>query len=119
MMVLPFPLPTADPHAHGTLNPYAFGAEQLVPPPDELVRLLTGYASLAMSAFITEHNLRAALASRAEVGQAVGILVERHHISEPEAFARPRRASNDHNIKLRHLAHGLAETGTEPGLTPR
>ncbi|MGL5930880.1 MAG: ANTAR domain-containing protein [Dermatophilaceae bacterium] len=49
-------------------------------------------------------QLKAALASRAEIGQAVGILMARHGCGAEEAFASLRKASNDTNVRLADLA---------------
>jgi AmiR/NasT family two-component response regulator len=56
-------------------------------------------------------NLLSAMAGRRKIGEAVGILIERHRVSENAAFATPRKASQDHNIELRELARRLVETG--------
>jgi len=48
------------------------------------------------------------------VGQAMGILIERHRIVSEEAFHMLRRASQDHNVKLREVAMRVIETGAEP-----
>ena len=51
-----------------------------------------------------EQHLRRAITSHEEIGQAVGILVERHRWTPTTAFERLKRASQDHNIKLREVA---------------
>lgn len=59
-------------------------------------------------------NLRFAVESHRLIGQATGILVERHHLRPGEAFERLRRASQNRNLKLRDLAARVIETGTDP-----
>jgi hypothetical protein len=59
-------------------------------------------------------NLEVAIQSHRHIGQAIGILVERHRITPAEAFAMLKRASQDRNIKLRELASRVIETGAEP-----
>ena len=61
-----------------------------------------------------EANLQIALESHRHIGQAIGILVERHRITPPEALVRLKRASQDRNIKLREIASRVIETGAEP-----
>lgn len=61
-----------------------------------------------------EANLQIAVESQRHIGQAVGILVERHRITPAEAFLRLKRASQDRNIKLREVASRVIETGAEP-----
>lgn len=62
-----------------------------------------------------EANLERALDSHRLIGQAMGILIERHRIVAEEAFDLLRRASQDHNVKLREVAERVIETGAEPG----
>ena len=61
-----------------------------------------------------EANLELAVESHRVVGQAMGILIERHRMTSEEAFGALRRASQDHNVKLREIARRVVETGSEP-----
>ena len=61
-----------------------------------------------------EANLERAVESHRLVGQAMGILIERHRMTSEEAFGGLRRASQDHNVKLREIARRVVETGSEP-----
>jgi PAS domain S-box-containing protein len=62
-----------------------------------------------------EQHLRRAVESHEEIGQAVGILVERHRWTPTTAFEHLKRASQDHNIKLREVAQRIIESGAVPG----
>jgi AmiR/NasT family two-component response regulator len=59
-------------------------------------------------------NLEAAINSHRLVGQAVGILVERHRILPSQAFDRLKQASQNRNLKLHDVASRVIETGAEP-----
>jgi PAS domain S-box-containing protein len=59
-------------------------------------------------------NLEKAIASHRAIGQAVGILVERHRITPGLAFQQLRTASQDRNIRLREVAQRVIETGLDP-----
>lgn len=59
-------------------------------------------------------NLQTAVDSHRLIGQATGILVERHKTQPGAAFERLRRASQHRNIKLRELAARVIETGLDP-----
>jgi len=61
-----------------------------------------------------EENLRRAIESHRAVGQAIGVLVERHRLTPAQAFERLRRASQHRNVAVRALAARLVETGEEP-----
>jgi len=65
-------------------------------------------------ASVREDQLRAAIRSHEVVGQAVGILLERHRLTPAEAFQRLRAASQNRNIKLIEIARRVIETGVEP-----
>ena len=83
---------------------------------------LAGAALVAVGAREDEErkaeNLRAALDTRAVIGQAQGILMERERISADQAFDVLRRASQHLNIKLREVAQGLVDTGESPSAQP-
>ncbi|MHB1008229.1 MAG: ANTAR domain-containing protein [Propionibacteriaceae bacterium] len=59
-------------------------------------------------------NLEAAMESHRTVGQAVGILVERHKLLPHQAFDRLKKASQNRNLKLREVAMRVVETGADP-----
>ncbi|GAA4404384.1 hypothetical protein GCM10023168_16950 [Fodinibacter luteus] len=62
-----------------------------------------------------EQHLRLAIESHEAIGQAVGILVERHRWTPGVAFDRLKKASQDQNIKLRVVAEQVVLSGTDPG----
>jgi GAF domain-containing protein len=80
-----------------------------------LAQVLASHAAVAMKAAISEAGTEAALQTRDVIGQAKGILMERHKLSPTEAFERLRRISQLRHIKLRDLAQDVAETGAVPG----
>jgi GAF domain-containing protein len=85
---------------------------------DESEALAAGYAahvSHALSALDRETNLRRALDSREVIGQAMGILMERHRITASQAFDIMVHASQRSNVKLRVIADELVRTGSLPG----
>jgi hypothetical protein len=59
-------------------------------------------------------NLRTAIDTRKLIGQAAGILMERHRLTEDDAFQRLTSASQSQHIKLRDLAARITESGEEP-----
>lgn len=63
-------------------------------------------------------DMRAAMVARAVIEQAKGILIERHKITEDDAFRLLARASQDTNTKLRVVAENLVRTGALGGLGP-
>ncbi|MFD7658333.1 ANTAR domain-containing protein [Actinosynnema sp. NPDC059797] len=63
-----------------------------------------------------ERQLRHAVRSNQVIGQAVGILMERHRLTDRAAFDRLVTTSQHRNTKLRDLARRLVETGEDPHL---
>ena len=91
--------------------------------PDEMIvaDLLAQAFALAVDRLILaqqsadrqEHMARG-IESHRLIGQAVGILVERHRLTPTDAFERLKRASQDRNLKLRAVAELVIETGADP-----
>ena len=65
-----------------------------------------------------EIHLQRAVESHRLIGQAIGILIERHRLSSTQAFDMLKQASMDRNIKLREIASRVIETGAEPSEAP-
>lgn len=89
---------------------------------DEVQRALmvASFAGVALAAARAEDradNFEAALHTNRTIGTAVGILVERHRLTEDQAFAVLRQCSMRANRKLAELADRLVQTGDLPGET--
>ncbi|MGW3417657.1 GAF and ANTAR domain-containing protein [Streptomyces phaeochromogenes] len=76
--------------------------------------ILASHAAVAFSAARTHQQLGHALETRHEIGEAMGILMERHGLTEDTAFKVLKKASQDRNIKLREIARLICETGEKP-----
>jgi transcriptional regulator with GAF, ATPase, and Fis domain len=76
--------------------------------------LLASHAAVALDSARTIDQLEHAMESRHAIGEALGILRERHGLSEDDAFDVLRRVSQDHNIKLRDVAQRIRSDGTAP-----
>ena len=57
----------------------------------------------------TATTLRDGLASNREIGKAIGLMMAFHKISDDEAFAMLRKASQDMNIKLSEVARQVVD----------
>ncbi len=101
-------------NVRATLSVYQGSDEPFSPEVVERLWLLARHAASVLAQADVETNLRVAVDSRQLVGQAVGILVERHRITPQAAFERLARASNVTQNKLRDIAVTLIETGEEP-----
>ncbi|MFF4550522.1 GAF and ANTAR domain-containing protein [Streptomyces sp. NPDC001435] len=76
--------------------------------------LLASHAAVAFSSARTHAQMEQAIATRHVIGEAMGILMGRHHLTEHEAFEVLRRSSQEHNIKLREIAGRLCKHGRLP-----
>lgn len=110
-------LVTALPHGHGPRGTFAvcspesdaFGtlSEQIIPNVANRVAIAVAHADVLK-------HMRRAIDSRTTIGQACGILIERHKLPPERAFGRLVRASQCNHLKVRDLAGRLVETGQEP-----
>ncbi|MCX2968402.1 MULTISPECIES: GAF and ANTAR domain-containing protein [Streptomyces] len=77
--------------------------------------VLASHAAVAFSSARSHAQLETALETRAEIGEAIGIVMERYKVSEEQAFGVLRRSSQHNNIKLRDVARTVVRTGQLPG----
>ncbi|WP_172832285.1 GAF and ANTAR domain-containing protein [Nakamurella panacisegetis] len=102
---------------HGALalyskHPNAFGERE-----QRLGAIYADHAAFALSeASEADHaaNLQTALSTSRTIGAALGILMERHHVTADEAFAMLRRESQHSNRKLSDVAETVVQTGEFP-----
>ncbi|MER5198389.1 GAF and ANTAR domain-containing protein [Streptomyces sp. NPDC002755] len=76
--------------------------------------LLASHAAVAFSSARTHAQMERAVATRHAIGEAMGILMGRHHLTEDQAFDVLRRYSQENNIKLREVARKVCEGGGLP-----
>jgi GAF domain-containing protein len=106
----------------GALNNYArkpgaFGEEDVALGEEvaAFVAIAVGNAEAAARATDDVANMRRAMASRAVIEQAKGILMERYKITAEQAFTLLTHASQRSNVKLRDVAEELTATGVLHG----
>ncbi|MFF8392060.1 GAF and ANTAR domain-containing protein [Streptomyces sp. NPDC016172] len=71
--------------------------------------LLASHAAVALADARTIDQLEHALETRHAIGEAMGILRERHGMSDEDAFNVLRNISQHHNIKLRDVAQQIRD----------
>ena len=76
--------------------------------------LFASHAAIAYAAVQKQAGLSRSVATRQLIGQAQGILMERHKITADRAFALLVQASQSRNTKLRDVAEALVNTGSLP-----
>jgi transcriptional regulator with GAF, ATPase, and Fis domain len=72
------------------------------------------HASSAIARSQTADSLRSAVGTRQVIGEATGILMERHRIESQTAFGLLVRSSQNLNVKLRVVAEHVVRTGQDP-----
>jgi len=95
----------------GALNLYSRRAGAFTDESEHVGSMFAAHAAVAYAAARTEAGLGGVVATRQLIGQAQGILMERHQLTGDQAFALLVRASQDRNVKLRELAEQLVYTG--------
>ncbi|MGN6610005.1 MAG: ANTAR domain-containing protein [Jatrophihabitans sp.] len=98
----------------GALNLYSRTPKAFDDESRDFAQVYAAHASIALANRRLQSDLRHAYESRGVIGQAMGILVERHRVSPDDAFRMLVRASQTRHVKLRELAGYVVETGIEP-----
>ncbi|WP_411099701.1 GAF and ANTAR domain-containing protein [Streptomyces sp. x-45] len=98
----------------GALNLYSFRPGAFTEADETAGWLLASHAAVAFSSARTHAQLQEAIGTRHTIGEAMGILMGRHRLTEDQAFATLRRYSQDHNVKLRDVAARVCERGALP-----
>lgn len=77
--------------------------------------LLASHAAVAFSSARTHAQLETAMETRHNIGEAIGIVMERYKLDEDQAFAVLKKSSQNQNVKLREIVRTVTETGEIPG----
>ncbi len=99
----------------GALSLYADEAAAFGDPHERVTSLLATFAALALAEAQHADQLHDALANRDVLGQAKGILMERHGLSADAAFSVLSRVSQAENLKVAEIARRFVQTGRLPG----
>lgn len=99
----------------GVLNCYSVSSDTIDDDTHHLADLLATHAALAYGHVRKFTDLQAALVNRQQIGQAVGIVMERYHLDSDRAFDYLVRVSSTSEVKLRDVAREIVEnTGHRP-----
>jgi GAF domain-containing protein len=108
-------LPMTVPGQTAALNLYGSGAP-LDPVSRDVAHSFAGYAAVALTnaavlagALTEVEQMRSAMAFRAAIEQAKGIIMAKRGCTEDEAFDLLRQASNESQLKLRDIAQDLVQ----------
>ena len=114
--VLDGPLTTGDGNVSmvGVLGLYSAYPDAFSADDEAIAHILARHASVAVASARQSATMAQAIDARKLVGQAMGILMERHHLDSDQAFAMLRRYSQTTNTKLRLIAQELIDTRRLP-----
>ena len=98
----------------GALNLYATQPDVFNTTDVALAAVFATHAAVAMSTARREANLERKAASRDLIGRAKGIVMASRNVTDDEAFALLRDASQRLNLKLSAVAQQINDTGEVP-----
>jgi GAF domain-containing protein len=98
----------------GALNLYSEHVDAFGDESEDVGQLFASHAAVAMVGARMRQDFATAMSMRDQIGQAKGILMERHRVTADQAFELLARASQQTNTKLTEVAHMLAESGELP-----
>ena len=98
----------------GSLSLYFASAVQPQERELQLAAIIGVHAATAISDARRSDNLRRAIENRDLIGQAKGILMERHRVTADQAFTVLSTASQRTNRKLVEIAESVVHTGEVP-----
>ncbi|MBG6223901.1 transcriptional regulator with GAF, ATPase, and Fis domain [Arthrobacter sp. CAN_A2] len=98
----------------GALNLYSYRANAFTDESENVGLLVASHAAVAFAEAEKARQLHAAVDSRDVIGQAKGILMERHKITGEQAFIVLSMASQRTHLKLWDVADHLISSGELP-----
>lgn len=114
VLAVPLRIPNTDYLRLGAVNMYSYAGDGFSEADQEVALILSAHAAIAAVVARErdekqhqERTFLEALSSRDVIGQAKGMLMERHRITAEDAFDALRRSSQGLNSKLRDVAREL------------
>ncbi len=98
----------------GALNLYSNSVDMFTDDDEDTGLLFATHAAIALVGAQHEHHLKGAQLNADLIGQAKGILMERHKITAAGAFQLLARASQNTNRRLADIAWTVTTSGEEP-----
>jgi hypothetical protein len=102
----------------GALNMYARAPGAFTRESEAIGLLFASHAAVALAGARHEAHLRTAMDNRDLIGQAKGILMERHKLTADQAFTVLVEISSRTNRRVVDIVQELTETGAMPPVPP-
>lgn len=100
----------------GSLNFYADRPDAFAAGAESVGRLYASQLAMMFALSRQPTRLRDALITRTEIGTAIGIMMERHHVDEEHALGLLRKRSQSRTITLREFAGQVVQLRQSPEL---
>jgi AmiR/NasT family two-component response regulator len=94
-------------------EPYAFGPQSRT-----IGSIFAAHSSVAWNSARRDEQLKQALATRDNIGQAKGMIMERYAVDAVQAFAVLRKLSQDSNVPLHQVASELVASALADNQSP-
>lgn len=91
----------------GALNVYSTERNVFTERSERVGWLLASHAAVLYSAARTHSQLETAVASRRDIGEAVGLVMATYQLGEDQALKLLKKVSQDRHMKLRELARAI------------
>lgn len=91
----------------GALNLYSTQRQVFTESSERVGWLLASHAAVLYSAARTHSQLETAVASRREIGEALGLVRATYHLGDEQALQLLKKVSQDRHMKLRDLAQAI------------
>ncbi|MGW7680846.1 GAF and ANTAR domain-containing protein [Kribbella sp. NPDC054772] len=101
----------ADPHGRGGVNLYSVHPHALTAESRQLGAMFANLAAVALG-WSRANTLAEELVTRTDIGEAIGIVMERYRLDPDRAFSFIVRTSQTSNTKLHDVAAGIIEDTT-------
>ncbi|MEV1025066.1 GAF and ANTAR domain-containing protein [Streptomyces sp. NPDC050264] len=95
----------------GALNLYAAAPDAFTEDCETAGWLFSSHAAVAFAAAREQDQLGQAVETRGLIGEAMGLVMASHNLSEQQAFDVLRRYSQEKNLKLREVARRTVDRG--------
>ncbi|GAB3764683.1 GAF and ANTAR domain-containing protein [Microlunatus parietis] len=105
--VMSVSLHTAGRRRLGALNLYGHARQQFTSRDMTVLSLYAAHATAALWSAVNAHNLTQAIQTRTQIGEAIGILMQRYDLTEDQAASVLKRYSQNTNTKLQTLARDV------------
>ncbi len=98
----------------GALDLYSSRPNAFTQRSEQVGWIFASHAAVAFASARNDAELHEAIQTRQGIGEAMGIIMAQHKVTDGQAFDMLKRSSQGLNVKLRDVASKVVETGEVP-----